>query len=352
MSSDSKPATGPNCSAGLASLRQEQTSPHAQQSRPTSPSLGEPVFAIIPPPGTVVPSGFVFIETIYEPDVNVTEEEVAKLSDNDLLTGLKKQRKRTQAELDAFIMLYDEVVARYSEVQSRTDGGQFQHRDKPTLPEAFAAIGLSYETERKRRQRYLAATNVRFATPKPRQLAAGDPIQTRDTGTKGEVEKVHETAPKADVLFEGAQFAVTVPTASLKKIPVRKMEYGNLFIDAASGAQYRYVSDGKLSRTQTPDYLQRKQQRELAAITAKKEREAAKVEEKRLQKELRKAEAARRDLERVQKAQAEKAAAQKKKAEAKAAKAKKLAEKTKPGSALKKGARAEQVKSCAYWPDA
>ncbi len=315
----------------------------ASQTQRISSSLAAPAIAIIPPPGTLVPSGFVFVETIYEPDVNVTEEEVAKLSDNDLLTGLKKQRKRTQAAMDAFIVFYDEVVARYSEVQPRTDKGQFQRCDKPTLSEAFAAIGLRYETERKRRQRYLSAINVRIAAPRPPQLCAGDPIQTRDTGTKGEVGKVHETAPKADVIFEGAQYAVTVPTSSLKKIPARKINYGDVFIDVVSGAQYRYVNDGKLSRTQTPDYLQRKQQRELARIEASQKRERAKAEEKERQNEVRKAEAERREAARSEKAKATKEAALEKKAAAKAARAKKLAVKAGAKSAALKAVETKSV---------
>jgi hypothetical protein len=71
------------------------------QSQPVTAISTQPSsITIIPPSGTLVPSGFVFLETSYEPHQDVTPEEVASLSDNDLLTGLKKQRKRTQEELD------------------------------------------------------------------------------------------------------------------------------------------------------------------------------------------------------------------------------------------------------------
>jgi hypothetical protein len=134
----------------------------ASPSESVAANLQPSSIAIIPPSGTVVPNGFVFVETTYEPNPYVSPQEVAALSDNALLTGLKKQRKRTQEELDAFVVFFDEALARFSDEQPRTAGGQFQRGDKPTLPEAFAAIGLNYETERKRKQRYLAAMRVRF----------------------------------------------------------------------------------------------------------------------------------------------------------------------------------------------
>ncbi len=88
----------------------------------------------------------------------------------------------------------------------------------------------------------------------------------------------------------------------------------------------------------------------MAAINAKKDREAAKAEEKKHQKELRKAEAARRDLEKIAEqerrnaeARAKKEAKLKKQAEARATKAKRTADK--PGSnAAKKAAKKDLVK--------
>jgi hypothetical protein len=161
-------------------------------------------------------------------------EEVVSLSDNDLLTGLKKQRKRTQEELDAFVVFFEEAVARYSDEQPRTASGQFQRSYEPTLPEAFAAIGLNYETERKRKQRYLAAMSLRFTMPKPLQLAEGDTVKLKDKGSDAEytVVNVHGSAPKVDVVPKGSGNgkATTVPTDSLKKVKpsVKKIKVGDL----------------------------------------------------------------------------------------------------------------------------
>jgi hypothetical protein len=260
---------------------------------------------IIPPSGTLVPSGFVFVETSYEPNQDVTSEEVTSLSDNDLLTGLKKQHKRTQEQLDAFVVFFDEVVARYSDEQPRTATGEFQCGDRPTLPEAFAAISLNYETERKRKQRYLAAMSVRFTVPKPLQLAEGDTVKLKDgsDSTEYAVVNLHRSVPKADVVSKGSVSGkvITFPTDSLKKVKplVRKVKVGDLILCGDNGAEYQYVGGGKFSRTKTLTLLEQKREGELAAIKAKKEREAAKAEEKKRQQELRKAEAARRDLERI-----------------------------------------------------
>jgi hypothetical protein len=291
-----------------------------------------------PPLGPIVPSSFVFSETDYEPRVDVTEDEVANLSDNDLLTGLKKQQKRTQAELDAFIVFYNQAVARYSEVQLRTEGGQFRRSNRPTLPEAFAAIGLNYETERKRKQRYLAARNVRFGTQKTLQLTAGDIIQSKSSGLKGEVEKVHEKAPKADVVFEGAQKTVTVPIMALKKVTVRKVTCGDLLIDAVTGSEYRYDGAGKLFRTQKPDFLQQKRERDSDRIKAKQDREREQSEEKNREKEVRQEEAARRDLEKIAAIKAKKEAVTRKKEEA-ARRAREKKEAKAAAKAAKKNAR-------------
>ena len=315
--------------AGAESTITQSQSVTANSTQPSS-------ITIIPPSGTLVPSGFVFLETSYEPHQDVTPEEVASLSDNDLLTGLKKQRKRTQEELDAFVVFFEEAVARYSDEQPRTASGQFQRSYKPTLPEAFAAIGLNYETERKRKQRYLAAMSVRFTMPKSLQLAEGDTVKLKDKGSDTEytVVNVHGSAPKVDVVPKGTANgkATTVPTDSLKKVKpsVKKIKAGDLIVCDDNGTEYKYEGNGKFSRTKTPTLLEQKRERELAAIKAKKDREAAKAEEKKRQQELSNAEAARRDLEKIAEkerrkteADAKKEAARSRKAEAAATKGKK-----------------------------
>jgi predicted Zn-dependent protease len=121
------------------------------------------------------------------------------------------------------------------------------------------------------------------------------------------------------------------------------MEYGDLFIDAASGVQYRYVSDGKLSRTQAPTLIQQKRERELAKIKASQEREKTKAEEKKRRDKNREEQARLRDIERIKKAKAQKQAAELKKAEAKAKRLEKLAAKSTKGS-INNEAKAGQVK--------
>ena len=288
---------------------------------------------IIPPSGTLVPSGFMFVETTYEPRQNVTPDEVAGLSDNDLLTGLKKQRNRTQDELDAFVLFFDEAVVRFSDEQPRAASGQFQRSDKPTLPEAFAAIGLNYETERKRKQRYLAAMRVRFAMQKPLQLSEGDTVKPKDGAgdTEYMVVNVHKSAPKVDVVPKGSASgnAVTFATESLKRVKptIKKVKVGDLILCEDKGAEYTYEGNGKFTRTKTPTALEQKRERELASIKAKKEREIAKLEEKKRQQELRKAEAARRDLEKIAEKERRKTEADAKKEAARLRKAAAAAEK-------------------------
>lgn len=315
--------------AGAKAAADQSQSIAANSTQPNS-------ITIIPPSGTSVPSGFVFVETTYEPRPNITADEVVRLSDNDLLTGLKKQHKRTQEEMDAFLLFFDEALARFSDEQPRTAGGQFQRGNKPTLPEAFAAIGLNYETERKRKQRYLAAMSVRFKMPKPLQLTEGDRVKPKDGAGDAEytVVNVHQSAPKVDIVPKGDDSGkvITLPTDSLKKInpPIRKVRVGDLLLCDDNGTEYQYVGGGKLSRTKTPTLLEQKRERELAAIKAKKDRQVAKSEEKKREQELRKAEAARRDLEKIAEkehrkaeADAQKQAARLRKAAAAAAKANK-----------------------------
>jgi len=258
-----------------------------------------------PPSGTNVPSGFAFVETAYEPNGDVTKQEVAKLSDNDFLTGLKKQRKRSFGEMHAYIIFLDEATARFSDEQPRAEGGQFQRGSIPTLPEAFAAVGLNYETERKRKQRYLAAMNVRLATQTPPQLAEGDTVKLKDDTKNAEyvVMNLHESAPKVDIAPKGNEDGetLTVLAESLKKVttPVKKVKKGDLILCEDTGAELVYEGQGKFTRTATPTLLEQKRERELASLKAKQERAKAKAEEKQRQKELRNAEDTRRDLDKL-----------------------------------------------------
>jgi len=278
--------------------------------------------------GTFVPPEFRFTETHYEPTPDVTREDLSELSDNDLLTGLKKQYSNVRQthgqfgrDLGALVRIYDEVAARFKHERVSVN-----RNGEPTLQQAFGAIGWNYEAARKMRQRYNAYTRAipdYARPPKPRQLAEGDlVIEHGKDGAFAVINVYGQTpanSPTVDIVPDGDDDATprTVTTESLKKLPVRKIKVGDLLMCDDSGTEYKYEGHGRFSRTKTPTLLEKKRERELAAIKAKQEREMAKAEEKKRQIELRKAEAARRDLERI----AEKDAKAKKKVNTKAARA-------------------------------
>jgi hypothetical protein len=292
--------------------------------------------------GTNVPTQFRFTETQYEPSDTVTIKGLCELSQDDLLTGLKKQYGKSRTsygqfgrDLGALVKFYDAVVALCScERVSKNRNG------KPTLEQAFLAVGWNYEAARKMKQRYMAsmtALPAYAATPKPPQLSSGDAVKAGN-GAKGVVQNVHQSVDKADVLFEGREKTVTLPTCELKKVivAVKKIKAGERLLDQDSGAEYIYEGNGKISRTKTPTLLEKHRERELTAIKAKQERENAKAEEKKRQADLRNAEAAHRDLEKIAAAKAKKGAAPKKKAGAAATKAIKQADKVNTKAANRK----------------
>jgi hypothetical protein len=310
--------------------------PPAQQSNPSQNDL------TTDSGGTNVPAEFRFDETQYEPPAGITTEELSKLSDNDFLTGLKKQYAgaresyvRFGRDLDSLVKFYDATVARYScERVSKNRNG------KPTLEQAFLIGGWSYEAARKMKQRYSQSTKalpVYAAPPKPLQLTQGDKVKAGN-GDEGVVQNVHQSAEKVDVLFQGHEEAVTLPTSELKKlvVPIKKIQKGDLVVDQVTGAEYLYDGNGKLSRTKTPTLLEKQRERELKTLKAKQEREKAETEDQMRRDDCRKAEAARRDLEKIATAQAKKEVAQKKKAAATAAKALKQADKMNAKSANRK----------------
>jgi hypothetical protein len=339
--------------AGEEATTTQSQSIAAPKTHPRTPSR---VDATTNSAGTIVPAEFRFTETQYEPTDNVTGEELSTLSQDDLLTGLKKQYSRTRnshaqfgRDLAALVAFYDAVVARYS--NERVSKGR---NGDPTLREAFFAVGWNYEAARKMKQRYnasIAALPSYAPAPKPLRLAEGDKVKAGD-GTEGTVENVHESAAKVDVVFKGRDEIVTIPVAELAKvvIPVKKIRVGDLILCDDVGAEYKYEGHGKFSRTKAPTLLEQKRERELATIKVKQEREKAKAEEKTRQQELCKAEAALRDLEKVAEkerrsaeAKAKKDAARLKKAETEAAKVKKRS-KTNSATAAQKPAKTELVK--------
>lgn len=254
---------------------------------------------VLPPSGTDVPSGsWEFVETAYEPHTNVTTEQVAKLNDNDLLTGLKKQRKRTQEELDAFVVFFEGTVQRFGQEQPRDAVGQFQRGVKPALPEAFKAIGLNYETERKRKQRYIAARNTRVRLlPSPPSIREWRIV--KDTNAAEYVVVAKSRPGEVEVVPTGGELddATTVATTLLTQVPVKKLEPNDLLLCADNGKQYRYIGKGTFKCVEMANLIKQKQNRDAEALKAVREQMKATQQEKARVKELRSAEAARRDLD-------------------------------------------------------
>jgi hypothetical protein len=319
------------------------TAAHTQVNTPSPADA--PSQALTPAFGTIVPNAnkFTFTETDYEPTDGLTVEEMIMLSDNDLLTGCKKQFaitatsfKSFKRDLETLVMFFDAIVERFKD--QGHNGAARQGR--PTLPGAFFAIGWNYEAARKMKQRFLAAKDpipTYAPTPMPLQLTEGDLVMEQGKDVVFTVVNVHAPSPAntptVDIVPKEDDKAKprTITTESLKKVtvPIKQVEVGNLILCNDTGAEYRYEGHGKFVRTDTKTLQEQKRDRELATIKANRDREAAKTAEKARQKELRKAEAARRDLDKIvekqrrsAEAKAKKDAKVKKQAEAKAAKAK------------------------------
>jgi hypothetical protein len=304
-----------------AAISQEMSLTQRQSQQVETTPTGVPTHSTVAPSGALVPTGDWFVETSYEPPENVTEEEVANLPDNDLLTGLKKQHRKTQRDLDAFLVFYDEAVRRFKEEQPRLEDGQFSCKDKArTLPEAFKAIGLNYETERKRQQRYLAAKNSwRTKSAKPPRYKEGTTVKDANSD---EYVVLDQAGSQVDVVPEGhtLEESLTLPVNSLVRVPVKKISLKDLLYCEDNRKYYRYAGKGILKCSATPALLEHKHAREEKEIKAKQERLKAKIEEQQHHKALRKAEAVRRDLEQIAKAKAKnEAEANEKKAKKKTA---------------------------------
>src|SRR5258708_6549606 len=273
--------------------------------------------------GTIVPAEFSFIETQYQPPVaGVTAEELSKLSQDDLFTGCAKQYRKTRVsfgfagrDLTTLVAFVDYIIDTYKDERVSKRNG------KPTVRDAFLAIGWNYEAARKMRQRYRAAMRALpdyAPTPKPKQLSDGSTVQQEGDITQyvvlgrpqpGEVEIVPEGASSlAD--------AKTVSAEVVSRVSVKKIKANDLIRDD-NGNEYRYIGGGVLKRMNTPAIAE-KRDREAAAIAkAREDRTTALAEEQRRKAELHKAQAAQRDIERIAEAKAHTAAEAKKKAEKK-----------------------------------
>ena len=263
---------------------------------------------VIPPSGTLGTSGdFQFVETDYEPRPDVTPDEVAKLPDNDLLTGLKKQYRRTRQEMEVYLVYFDEAVRRFAVEQPRSDGGQFERKDQP-LVKAFEAIDRHYETERKRAWRYRNALKTRLRLSESGVPTAGqrkyhewDFVQDANSGEQivvGNPKVNHvEIVPVGGTLED----AKVVPTSSLSRVPVKTITLNQLILCDDNGKRYRYAGNGLLKCAEAPKLVKQVQDRGAAAIKARQEQmnkdAQAATEEKDQRDKFRNAELCRRDLE-------------------------------------------------------
>lgn len=200
-----------------------------------------------------------FNETAYEPPLEISQEEISKLTDNDLLTGLKKQYDNTRMTYEGYkhdggnlVLCIDTVIARYKDQHvagAKRDG-------KPTVREAFAAIGWSYDAARKAKSRLKQNLLPEHAKKTQLKLAAGDVVKDKD-GNKFVVDHNHVTADKVELLCEDGDGVtkVTKPVYDadgdplFKKVNPRKVKVGDRVLCEDNGKEYVYRGDGIFTRT-------------------------------------------------------------------------------------------------------
>jgi len=210
-------------------------------------------------PCVTTPVTYEFNETAYEPPLEISQEEISKLTDNDLLTGLKKQYANTRMTYegckqdgDNLVLFIDTVIARYKDQHvagAKRDG-------KPTVREAFAAIGWSYDAARQAKSR-LKQNLLPERAKKPRlKLAAGDVVKDEDDN-KYVVEHNHVTADKVELLCNDGDGVTTVTKPVyddrgdplFKKVNPRKVKVGDRMRCEDNGKEYVYSRGGIFTRT-------------------------------------------------------------------------------------------------------
>jgi len=252
-----------------------------------------------------------FTLTTYQPPTDgLTLEEARKLSDNDLLTALKKQREVAtnsyflfQRDVAQLVAIYDAVVERFS-----AQGASGAARNgKPTLREAFTLIGWNYDAARTMKRRFSLAHDPvpgYCAAPKLPQLTTGELVMVKDSnGVYVVAGNVDLTSGKVPVVPQGDRKAKpkNVDIDSLKKmtVPRKKIKVGDLVIFDDEGAEYRYAGCGKFTRTKTPTIAQQKAEADDKALKARQDRQKAANTEKENNNKRRKEESKKRDKEKI-----------------------------------------------------
>jgi hypothetical protein len=244
----------------------------------TAPTPAEPTtdtsLAKTPPP-TFVGSGkaakFTFTETADEPSVHVTAEEAAHLEDNSLLTCLKKQHRKTIEEREAFLVYFAETVRRFSRPRLRDGDGKFVSDGKPTLPEAFTAIGLSFDAEQKRSERYrkqlrelaeLAAPVLTDGSEESPNFSLGEEVSfagADSAATYYVVGKDQKSNGYDLVSSDGKEEKKRVAReqlAPLGRPTAHRLKEGDRYVDTATRREFVYDGNGGLKRIVLPKAVQ------------------------------------------------------------------------------------------------
>jgi hypothetical protein len=301
---------------------------------PAEPIVTQTSLTKTPPPtnvGAGQTAKFTFTETADEPSVHVTAEEAARLEDNSLLTCLKKQHRKTNEEREAFLVYFAETVRRFSRPRLRDANGKFVSDGKPTLPEAFAAIGLSFEAEQKRSERYrkqlkelaeLAAPALTEGSEESLEFSVGEEVYLRGAGSAttyyvvGKDEKSNTCYLLSSDGKEEKKKVSPEELAPTDRPPAHKLKEGQRYVDMATGREFVYDGNGELKRIVLPKAVQQVldniMQRDLDAAISKANEGVPTAEEKAAQKSRREDENRERDRKKIEGNKAAKAKTSKK----------------------------------------
>jgi hypothetical protein len=207
-----------------------------------------------------------FTETSYELDPNITLEQLDLLPLNDQLTSYKKTRTKALVNTKLLIMCFEALRARFKEEQPRDESGQFRPVGV-TLEKAFKAIGLVYETEYKRYQRWVtAAKTPKLPAPK-RPSSAGEFVENADGE---EFVFVGNEPGKAKIVPLGGSLdeATTVPFNSLVRRRIKKVKLNDLILCTDNQKLYRCTDSGIYEENQAGLLLQQVKDRDDAEFEA------------------------------------------------------------------------------------
>jgi len=288
---------------------------------PAQPIITETQLGKAPAP-TLVGGGktakFTFTETAEEPSVHVTAEQAARLADNSLLTCLKKQHRTTTAEREALLIYFTETVRRFARPRLRDANGKFVSDGRPTLQEAFAAIGLSFEAEQKRAERYrkqlkelaqLNAAALPEGAKESKRFLLGEEVYFPGVESSGvfyvvgKDEKSNTYALLSGDGKEEKQKMSPEILALVERPAAHKLKEDDRYKDAKTGREFVYDGNGGLKPVVLPEPVRQALdaigKRQLDASRANAQKDVSTEEEKAAEKSLRHREAEARDKKKV-----------------------------------------------------